>query len=159
MAYNSLILKWYLPQWRNPIIIGPYQILVSYQSTQNTWILKKACDPKYLQNGTWPIILGCPRGARKWWASGPRGTERPDIYSTLQSSYCCTSPVSITFFWNPSELTKLVQPRLSFGCHSVYLKCILGFSLFYTHNHFFWGVSGVLLRCLLGVSLGCLWSN
>ena len=113
------------------------------------------CKVESLQMQHDRVILDkkMPRGADgKWW-SGPRGTERPDIYSTLQSSYCCTSPVSITFFWNPSELTKLVQPRLSFGCHSVYLKYILGFSLFYTHNHFFWGVSGVLLRCLWG----CLW--
>ena len=64
-------------------ILGVVEMMINIGSKSRIESLEMQHDPVILDK--------MPRGAEgKWWP-GPRGTERPDIYSTLQSSSTYTS--------------------------------------------------------------------
>ena len=67
-------------------ILGVVQMMIDIGSKSRIESLEMQHDPVILDK--------MPRGAEgKWW-SGPRGTERPDIYSTL----LCSTYTSVQHF-------------------------------------------------------------
>ena len=86
-------------------ILGVVQMMIDIGSKSRIESLEMQHDPVILDK--------MPRGAEgKWWP-GPRGTERPDIYSTLLLQYIHQCPALSTGMLPDgfnSELTKLVRP-------------------------------------------------
>ena len=75
-------------------ILGVVQMMIDIGSKSRIESLEMQHDPVILDK--------MPRGAEgKWWP-GPRGTERPDIYSTLQQLQYNGSVHH--FWWNPGRI-------------------------------------------------------
>ena len=71
-------------------ILGVVEMMIDIGSKSRIESLEMQHDPVILDK--------MPRGAEgKWWP-GPRGTERPDIYSTLLHSSWCSTYTSVQHF-------------------------------------------------------------